>query len=65
MHPEPDGEEGLADVLVIKAIEESMATGGPVQVKPLMRKQWPRREQIQKLSPVKPGEMVNAAPPEG
>lgn len=65
VHPEPDGEEGLADVLVIKAIEESMATGKPVQVKPLVRKQWPTREQIQKLNPVKPGEMVNAAPPEG
>ena len=63
-HPEPDGEEGLADVLVIKAIEESLATGKPVAVKPLLRKQWPTREQIQKLGPVKPGEMVNAAPPE-
>ena len=64
-HPEPDGEEGLADVLVIKAIEESMATGKPVAVKGLVRKQWPTREQVQKLSPIKPGEMVNAAPPEG
>ena len=64
-HPEPDGEEGLADVLVIKAIEESLKTGKPVAVKPLQRKQWPTREQIVKLSPVKPGEMVNAAPPEG
>ena len=64
-HPEPDGEEGLADMLVIKAIEESMKTKRPVAVKPLVRKQWPTREQIMKLSPVKPGEMINAAPPEG
>ena len=64
-HPEPDGEEGLADVLVIKAIEESLETGKAVAVKPLVRKQWPTRAQIMKLSPVKPGEMVNAAPPEG
>ena len=64
-HPEPDGEEGLADILVIQAIEESMDTGRPVAVKPLIRKRWPTREQIVKLSPVKPGEMVNAAPPEG
>ncbi len=28
--PEPDGEEGLADVRVIKAIEESLKTGKPV-----------------------------------
>ena len=64
-HPEPDGEEGLADVLVIKAIEESLETGKPVAVKPLVRKQWPTRAQIMKLSAVKPGEMTNAAPPEG
>ncbi len=65
VHPEPDGEEGLADVRVIKAIEESLRTGQSVQVAPLIRKQWPTRAQIMKLSPVKPGEMVNAAPPEG
>ena len=28
-HPEPDGEEGLADVRVIKAIEKSLETGLP------------------------------------
>ena len=64
-HPEPDGEEGLADVRVIKAIEESLKTGQPVKVAPLVRKQRPTREQVMKLSPVKPGEMVHAAPPEG
>ncbi len=64
-HPEPDGEEGLADVRVIKAIEESLETGRPVAVPPLIRKQRPDRGQIMKLSPVKPGEMVKAAPPEG
>ena len=63
-HPEPDGEEGLADVRVIKAIEESLKTGRPVPVAPLVRKQRPTRDQIMKLSPVKPGKMVDAAPPE-
>ena len=47
------------------AIEESLKTGQPVSVAPLIRKQWPTRAQIMKLSPVKPGEMVHAAPPEG
>ncbi len=64
-HPEPDGEEGLADVRVIKAIEESLASGRPVTLPPFVRKQRPTRAQIVKLKPVKPGEMVNAAPPEG
>ena len=63
-HPEPDGEEGLADVRVILAIQESLRTGQPQKVAPLTRKQRPTREQIMKLSPVKPGEMVDASPPE-
>ncbi len=63
--PEPDGEEGLADVRVIKAIEESLKTGRPVTLPPgPMRKQRPTREQIVKLSAVAPGKMVDAAPPE-
>ena len=41
-HPEPDGEEGLADVRVIKAIEESLQTGKPVSLPPgPVRKQRP------------------------
>ena len=64
-HPEPDGEEGLADVRVIKAIEESLQTGKPVTLSPgPVRKQRPTREQVMKLSAVSPGKMVDAAPPE-
>ena len=64
-HPEPDGEEGLADVRVIKAIEESLQTGKAVTLPPgPVRKQRPTREQIVKLSAVSPGKMVDAAPPE-
>jgi predicted dehydrogenase len=63
--PEPDGWEGLADVRVIKAIEESVRTGLPQKIEPVpSRPQRPDRDQIIKLSPVKPGEMVNAKPPE-
>lgn len=67
VHPEPDGWEGLADVLVIKAIEESVKTGQPVKVKPLpeSRPRRPTREQAKKLRHVKQGELVHAAPPEG
>ncbi len=63
-HPEPDGEEGLADVRVIKAIERSLETGQPQKLGEFIRKQRPTRAQIMKLSPVKPGEMIHAAPPE-
>ena len=63
-HPEPDGEEGLADVRVIKAMEESIKTGKPVAVTPRVRKMRPNRAQIVKLRPVKPGEMVHASEPE-
>lgn len=63
--PEPDGEEGLADVRVIKAIEESLKTGRPVTLPPgPVRKQRPTREQVMKLRAVAPGKMVDAAPPE-
>ena len=64
-HPEPDGWEGLADVRVIKAIEESLQTGRPVKVEPLPeRPQRPIKAQVKKLSHVKQGEMVNAKSPE-
>ena len=64
--PESSGEEGLADVRVIKAIEESLKTGRPVAMPAApARTQRPSRAQGIKLSAVKQGEMVKAAPPEG
>ncbi len=64
-HPEPDGWEGLADVRVINAIEESLRTGRPVAVKPVPeRPSRPNREQVKKLRHVRQGELVHAASPE-
>lgn len=63
-HPEPDGYEGLADVRVINAVEESLKTGKPAAVENTPRKLRPNRSQIVKLRAVKPGEMVNASEPE-
>ena len=64
-HPEPDGWEGLADVRVIKAIEESLSTGRPAKVEAVPdRPQRPNPKQVKKLRHVKQGEMVNAKPPE-
>ena len=64
--PEPDGWEGLADVRVIKAIEESVRTGQPQKIEALPpRPQRPNREQLVSLRAVEAGELVHAAPPEG
>ena len=64
--PEPDGMEGLADVRVIRAIEESVRTGQPQTIAPLPpRPRRPSLAQKVSLRAVKPGEMVRAARPEG
>ena len=64
-HPEPDGLEGLADVRVMKAIEESLRSGKPAEVRSQGHKSPPSIEQVEKLPAVEPGELVHAAPPEG
>ncbi len=60
--PEPDGEEGLCDVAVIKAIEKSIASGKVEAVEQIARAKRPKREQVQKLSASKPPELVDAKP---
>lgn len=61
--PEPSGLEGLADVLIVEAIYESISSGKPVRIPELPEKRRPEREQ--KI--VRPGhgepELVNAKPP--
>lgn len=61
---EPDGEEGLADLLVIEAIVAALKLGGSVKIEPLERQ---RRiepdEQEQRLKLVDIPEPVNAAKP--
>lgn len=49
--PEPNGLEGLADILVIEAINESLMTGKAITVKSVDKKARPGMEQVQK----KPG----------
>jgi predicted dehydrogenase len=64
--PEPDGEEGLADIRVLLAIEEALEAGIP---KPIIsrieRKVRPGRDQIIRLPAVKTKELVDAAAPGG
>jgi predicted dehydrogenase len=67
--PEPNGVEGLRDVRVIAAVEESLRTGAVVKLQPME----PRRDavelqkraiQTRTLKPVKAPELVNAGAPE-
>ena len=60
--PEPDGEEGLCDVCVIKAIEKSIASGKVEPVEQVARTKRPTREQVQKLPASEPPELVDAKP---
>ena len=60
--PEPDGEEGLCDVCVIKAIEKSIFSGKVELVEQVPRAKRPTREQVQKLPASKPPELVDAKP---
>ena len=61
--PEPDGEEGMLDVRVLVAIEQSLKTGQPVQLAPYTRTRRPTGEQEQKLSAISEPELVGAHKP--
>ena len=61
--PEPDGHEGLADLLIIDAIERSMRTGKAGPLDPFRPKPRPSREQELKLPKATQPKLVNAAPP--
>lgn len=64
--PEADGEEGLLDVRVLEAIEESLRTGQPVEMKQYDRKRRPTSTQTQELKkPEKPALIGVHAPSEG
>lgn len=62
--PEPDGEEGLADVRVMEGVLEAMRTGASVELPPFTRsKRIDPERQRRTLSPVKPPKKVNAQSP--
>lgn len=64
--PEPSGEEGLADIGIIRAIYQSAQTGKPVQLGEFKRRQRPTAEQIiQRPAQDELPEMINAADPSG
>jgi predicted dehydrogenase len=61
--PEPDGEEGLCDVRIIEAIEQSARTGQRVRLAPFLRKDRPNLRLEMKRPPVAKVEPVNAPSP--
>ena len=61
--PEPDGEEGLLDVRVLVAIQESLDNNRPVALAPYYRSRRPSAEQVEMLSPVREPELVGAHKP--
>lgn len=52
-HPEPDGQEGLLDVRVLAAVEQSLETGRTVELEPMTRGRRVDPEQAFKLPPAK------------
>jgi predicted dehydrogenase len=63
--PEPDGREGLIDVTIIAAIEQSIREGRAVKLPAFPPKSRPSGKQVQKRPPAKGVKMVNATAPDG
>lgn len=61
--PEPSGQEGLADVRVLAAIEQALRSGAPVRLEPFARNAYADASQSTQLPPIEPPEAVNAASP--
>jgi predicted dehydrogenase len=62
--PEPDAEEGLADVRVLEAIQRSIQTEEAQKLPPFTRTKRIDPDQVVRLSPVKPPEPVHASSPD-
>jgi predicted dehydrogenase len=62
--PEPDAEEGLADVRVLEAIERSLKTGQVQALAPFARSKRIDPDQVVRLGALKPPEPVHASSPD-
>jgi predicted dehydrogenase len=62
-NPEPDGEEGMLDVRVFAAIEQSLATGTVQQLAPYHRSRRPDPNQVQTLDVTKEPELIGVHQP--
>lgn len=63
VQPEPDGREGLADVRVLHALEQSMALGRPVILPPFSPPRRPTKDQEIHRPKVSEPELVHADAP--
>jgi predicted dehydrogenase len=63
--PEPSGEEGLADVRVIRALYKSAQTGRPVRLQARREADRPSRRREMTRPPVRMPRLVHATPPSG
>jgi glucose-fructose oxidoreductase len=63
--PEPSGEEGLADVRVIRALYKSAKRNRPVGLAPQPLRRQPTRRQERTRPPVRRRTLVHATPPSG
>jgi predicted dehydrogenase len=63
--PEPGGDEGLADVRVIRALYRSAESGRPVSLPPFAKRERPSLEQEIRRPPVEKPEVIHAAAPSG
>ena len=61
--PEPNGQEGLADIRIIEAIFESAASGQTVKLAPFVKDVRPSMNQNIKKRAISPPEPVNAPSP--
>ncbi|MUG91152.1 gfo/Idh/MocA family oxidoreductase [Scytonema sp. UIC 10036] len=64
-NPEPSGEEGLADLRIIRAIYTSAQTGQPVQLGEFKRQHRPSARQIIQRRETQQPELIHAADPSG
>jgi len=63
--PEPGGDEGLADVRIIRALYRSADSGKPVSLPPFAKRERPSLEQEIRRPPVDKPEVIHAAAPSG
>lgn len=62
--PEPDGEEGFADVRVLEGVLQALKTGGPVTLEPFARsRRIDTRGQVQTLAARPSPDLINTSNP--
>jgi hypothetical protein len=58
--PEPNGQEGLADVRIVQALLASMRSGQPVKLEPFEKRSRPGEHQNKENPAIKPRPLVDA-----